>query len=177
MADPVSLAAIGIGATAGGAGISALGNLFGGQSKSAMYNYQAGVAQTNANLAKQDANYAYATGGVEAQESGMRTRQVVGQEKAGFGAGNIDVSSGSAAKVVSGTIKVGQENQGIITANAAKRAYGFQVASAEDTAQAGAFYEAAHESRIGANIGVVSSIVGGAASVASKWSQAEQEFG
>ena len=44
MADPVSLAVIGMGAAAAGGGVSALGSLFSGQAQSNMYNYQAGVA-------------------------------------------------------------------------------------------------------------------------------------
>jgi hypothetical protein len=139
-----------------------------------MYNYQAGVAQTNAAIAKQDANYSLASGEVESQQSGMRTREQVGATRAGFGAGNV--AGGSVNRVVQSETEIGQQNQGIIRANAAKRAYGFEVGAAGDVAQAGADTFAAGTSKTAGEIGAVSSIIGGAGSVASKWSQMGQAF-
>lgn len=169
------------GASAGGAlvsaGLQAYGQFKQGQSQSAMYNYQSGLAQTNASIAKQDAIYATQTGEVEAQQSGMRTRSEVGSTKVGYGAGNISTSSGSSKNVIASETSIGQANEAVIRANAAKRAYGFNVASAEDTAQAGVFSEAAHTARTSANLQIASTIVGAATGVSSKWSQASQSFG
>lgn len=177
MADPVTLATIGIGSAAAGGGISAIGNLFSGQAQSNMFKYQAGVAQANATVAKQDAQYAVASGEVEAQQSGMKTRFQEGATRVGIASGNIDVGSGSAGKVISSETAIGQENAGIIRANAAKRAYGFNVGAAEDVAQAGAYKVGAETSLISGDIGAVSSILGAAGSVSSKWLQAGQSFG
>lgn len=171
---PFSAAAVGLGATAAGAGVGAIGSLFSGQAQSAMYKYQAGVAQANAQIAQQDAIYATQSGEVEAQQSGMRTRAQVGQTRAGIAAGNIDVSSGSAARVVSSETAIGQENEGIIRANAAKKAYGFQVGAAEDVAQAGAYQVASSTSQTAGELDAASSILGGVGSVSSKWIQASQ---
>ena len=177
MASPVAaLAGSGV-ASVGGSVISALGGLSQGQSQSNLYNYQAGVALQNANLKKQDANYAFATGGVEEQETGLRARAQVGATKAGFGAGNISTTSGSADKVIGSEIKIGQQNEGIVSANAAKRAYGFEVGAAMDQAQAGVDYAAAKYSKEAGTLGAISSIIGGAGSVSSKWLQASQSFG
>lgn len=174
MAFPAVLAGVGIASSAAGAVTSALGSQYQGQAQAGMYNYQAGVAQMNAQLAEQNANYAVASGEVEAQQSGMRTRAQVGATKTGISAGNIDVNSGSAGKVVSSETEIGQQNQGIIRANAAKRAYGFQVQGAEDVAQAGAYETAAQTSQTAGGIGAISSILGGVGSVSSKWLQASQ---
>ena len=177
MADPVSLATIGIGSAAAGGLTGAIGSLFSGNAQAGMYNYQAGVAQVNATLASQDANYAIQSGDVEAGQSGLRTRAQVGATKTGIGAGNIDVNSGSASKVIASETEIGQQNQGIIQANAAKRAYGFNVTAAQDTAQAGAYQTAASTSQTSGEIGAISSIIGGAGSVSSKWLQSGQYFG
>lgn len=176
MADPITLLAItGMAATAAGAGVSAFGKLTQGQSESNMFGYQAGVAKVNAQIAKQDANYTLAAGGVQGEQAGMRERAGIGATRAGFGASNV--SGGSQSKVIASEIEVGQQNQGIIAANAAKRAYGFEVGAAGDTASAGAFDVAGKTSKTAGEIGAVSSILGGVGSVSSKWLQMGPAFG
>ena len=117
MADPVSLAAVGMATTAAGGATGALGSLFQGQAQSNMYKYQAGVAQVNATVAKQDSAYASSAGEVEAENSGMRTRAEVGATKVRFAAGNV--SGASTQRVLSSEIAIGQQNEATIRANAA----------------------------------------------------------
>lgn len=173
MADPITIAAIG--ATAGGAIMGAVGSEAKGKSEAQMYNYQAGVARVNAQIATQDANYTLAAGGVQGEQAGMRERATVGATRAGFGASNVAGASKNA--VVSSEIEVGQQNQGIIAANAAKRAYGFEVGAASDTATAGALDFSATNAKEAGDIGAVSSILGGVSSVSSKWLQMGPAFG
>lgn len=175
MADPVTLAAIGMGASAGGSAISALGSIGKGSAEASMYNYQAGVARVNAQIAKQDANYTLEAGGVQSQQAGMRERATIGATRAGFGASNV--AGGSKNAVISSEIEVGQQNQGIIAANSAKRAYGFEVGAASDTATAGALDFSASNAKTAGDIGAVSSILGGVSSVSSKWLQMGPAFG
>ena len=176
MADPISaMAIIGAGASAAGAVTGAIGSEYKGQAESNMYNYQAGVAKINADMATQDSNYALASGEVQAEQSGMRTGQEIGATRAAFGASNITGASKSA--VITSDIEVGQQQDAIIRANAAKRAYGFQVSSASDTAQAGVDVAAGQNSITAGNIGATSSIIGGVGSVASKWAQMGPAFG
>lgn len=180
MADPVTLSTLAIGsmvATGAGAGVSAFGNLFSGKAQSNLYNYQAGIAQQNATLAKQDANYALATGGVEEEQAGMRSRAQIGATRAGFGASNVDVNTGSSGRVIASETEIGQENEGVVAANAAKRAYGFGTKAAMDTAQGNIYQTAASTSKTAGGIGALSSIVGGAGAVSSKWLQFGQSFG
>jgi|SRR5580693_1534402 hypothetical protein len=170
-------AAIGVGSTAAGGVMGVIGSLFQGQAQSNMYKYQAGVAQVNAKVANQDAQYATEAGNVEATNSGLRTRAEVGTTRAGMAAGNVDINSGSGARVVSSETAIGQENEATIRANAAKRAYGFEVKAAGDTATAGAMDVAATTSIESGDIGAISSVIGAAGSVSSKWLQAGQVFG
>ena len=173
MADPITIAALG--ATAGGAILGAVGKEDQASAQAAQANYQAGVAQVNAALAKQDANYSLEAGGVQQQQAGMREGAAIGQTKAAFGASNI--AGGSKSSVVASEIEVGQSNQGIIEANAAKRAYGYEVGAASDTAQAGALRAGAQADITAGNIGAASSILGGVGSVSSKWLQMDPAFG
>jgi hypothetical protein len=175
MADPVSLAAIGIGSSVAGGGVGAIGSILSGQAQGKQASYQAGVARTNAVIAQQDANYALGSGEVEAQQSGERTRFQVGATKVGFGAGNV--AGASTNRVLASETEIGQQNEGIIRANAAKRAYGFNVSAAEDTAQSKVYDRAASNDVTAGDIGAVSTILGTVGSVASKWSQASQSFG
>lgn len=115
--------------------VGGIGDLIGGQSTQSMYNYKAAVAQMNANIAKQNANYEIETGETQAEQQGLKTRATVGATKVALASGNISTSSGTAAKVVTSEIALGQQSAGIIRANAAKRAYGFQVEAAGDEAQ------------------------------------------
>lgn len=176
MSNP-ALAGVGAGASAAGGILGAFGSLYQGQAQSNLYNYQAGVAQINANLAKQDANYATEAGEVSAEEAGMRGRQEIGAIRSGIAAGNIDTGSGSASRVISSQTGITQMNEGVIRADAAKRAYGFNVKGAMDIAQAGVDTTAAATSLTAGDIGAASSIIGAAGSVSSKWLQAGQYFG
>jgi len=165
-----------------------------------MSDYQAGVAQMNKKIALSQADAARASGDVEAGEKGMQWRSAISNAKAAQGASGLNVNTGSAVNVRESMIELGNFDQTTVRANAAKVAYGYDVEAAQDEAQ-GALYTMtaglermqASAATMGANItrmalpleqqasdiaktsgeiGVISSLVGGAGSVASKWSQA-----
>ena len=186
MADPVSIAAIGMGvsavvggvgiaSTAAGAATQAVGAAYTGNANAAMYNYQAGVARANATLAQQDAVYAEQAGEVNAQEIGLKGRAQVADTRAGIAAGNIDLNSPSARNVVRSETAITQQEESVARANAAKTAYGFETTTAMDTAQAGAYDVSAKTSRTAGALGVASSILGGVGSVSTKWLQGQSQ--
>ncbi len=174
MADPVSMFAVG--SSVAGTAIKAYGDWFAGDAQAKQAQYQAELARVNARLAKQDAIYETQRGEVQAQQVGLKERARVGATKVAFGAGNIDVATGSPAKVVSSEIAIGQANEATVRANAAKRAYGFNVAAAQDITQAGIFDTAASTAKTASYINMASTIVGGAGNVADKWLQGSQYF-
>lgn len=174
MADPVTLASISIGGSAAGAGVSAFGSIFKGNADASMYNYKAGVATVNAQIAKQNSDYATFVGEEKAQQEGMKTRAEIGQTKATQGAGNLDVNSGSNLAVRESEQEIGEYSQAVIRSNAAKQAYGYQVEALGDTEEAKLDTFAASNSKTAGDIGAISSILGGASSVSSKWLQASQ---
>lgn len=172
MADPITLGTLGLGATALGGGVGAIGSIFGGLGKGSMYDYQSGIAQQNALIAKQNADYQRQVGGVEAQQAGMRERFQQGKITAGLGASGLDVNSGSARNVTEGQQGISTMEQGLIRSNAARRAYGFEVEAYNKTAESQLLTTAGSNARTAGFIGGASSILGAAGSVASKWYQA-----
>lgn len=179
MADPFTLSAgtlamMSMASSAAGAGVSAYGAYSQGQAQSAQYAYQSGIAQMNAQIAKQNADYAVAAGEVKAQESGMKTRFQIGETIAQQGAGGLAVGSGSNARVVSGELAVGQQDQAIIRSNAARTAYGYNVEAAAATAQGKLYSMASESAKTAGAISAAGSLISGAGSVSGKWLQATQ---
>jgi hypothetical protein len=172
MAAPV--AAVGIGAAIAGSAVSAFGAYQQGQAGAAEYNYKAGIAAVNQQIAEQNANYATYAGEVQAQQQGIKTSQEIATTKAEQGAGGLDVSSGSNVRVRQAEYDVGQENIGLIRSNAAKRAYGYEVEAYQYGAQVSLDKYAASESKIAGTTAAIGSLLGGASSVSSKWTDASK---
>jgi hypothetical protein len=173
MAAPM-IGMLGMGSSLMGGLTGALGSIMGGSSQSAMYKYQAGIATMNAKVAKQNAEYAIQSGESQSFQSGQKTRFQIGQQKTAQGASNLDVNSGSPSQVRDSQQAVGMVDQSTIRTNAGRKAYGFEVESAQDTAQAGADLAAAKNATTAGDIGAFSSIIGSAGSVSSKWLQGNQ---
>jgi hypothetical protein len=171
MADPIS--AIGLGSTVLGGITGAAGSIMGGNAKADYYNYQAGIAQLNAQIAKQNASYETALGEQQAQMSGMKTRATISQTRANQGAGGLDVNTGSNAAVRESELSVGQYDSALIRNNASRRAYGFEVEAVGDKAQANLDRMAASTSETSGLFDAASSILGAGSSFSSKWMQAK----
>ncbi len=177
MADPFTWAAIGMGASALGGVVGAVGAEQKGAADQAMYGYQSQVALMNSRIAKQNAAYALEAGGSSAYQSGLKTGATVGLQKANQGASGVDVNTGSPLGIRQTTTSLGQLDQNLIRTNYAKKAYGFEVEAATKTAEAGADVIAGEQARKAGDIGALSSILGAAGSVSSKWLQASPAFG
>src|SRR5215471_3330383 len=129
MADPIT--AIGLGSTVMSGVVGAVGGVMGGQAQSNMYNYQAGIANLNATIAKQNAAYETALGEQQAQAQGMKTRATISQTRANQGAGGLDVNSGSNLQVRQSEAELGSYDMALIRNNAARRAYGQEVVATQ----------------------------------------------
>jgi alkanesulfonate monooxygenase SsuD/methylene tetrahydromethanopterin reductase-like flavin-dependent oxidoreductase (luciferase family) len=177
MADPVTLAVIGMTATAIGGGVSAYGAYSSGKAQQQMYNYQSGVALANQQIAKQNADYALQAGESKAQVAGLTERFQEGKTKAQQGAGNLDVGSGSAMDVRASEHEIGQEDQAVIRAGAAKTAYGYGVEAYQEETKSQLDIMAGKNSAKAGAISATGTLLGTAGSVASKWSTFSQNFG
>lgn len=174
MVAPAALATISMGASAAGAGISAYGALQSGQAQSQMYQYQAGIAQLNKQIALQNADYAVATGETQARDYGMGAAQKFGAIRAAQGASGIDVGSGSTQDVQKGQKLATSIDLGTIRQNAARVAYGYETGAAQDEAQSRLYGMASKDAESAGRIKALGSLISGAASVSDKWLQMGQ---
>lgn len=106
-----------------------------GQAQAQADRYNAGIAQINEQIAKQNASYAGAAGEEQAGISEMRTRAQEGSIKAGQAAKGVDVNSGSAVDVQASEAAIGKLDAMTIRSNAAREAYGYQTQAVNQEAQ------------------------------------------
>lgn len=171
MASPATL---GMGATALGGGVSAIGSLMSGGAQAGMYQYQAGVAKVNQRIALQNADYERAVGTVEAQRSGMKSRFTAGNIITGQVAKGFKVNSGSNAAVTDSANLVARMDQQTIQDNSLRRAYGHDIEAYKEANQESIYKAAGENAETAGQIGAISSILGSASSVSSKWYQGRQ---
>lgn len=174
MADPLTLTAIGIAGSAAGGVLGAIGAKQQAGAQADVYSYQAGMARLNAQIARQNQNYATTTGELQAAESGMATRAQIGTTRARLGASGLAVNTGSAADVITSEGMIGDINQAVIRQNAARVAYGYKVEEAQDITQAGLYDASAKNVKTAGNINAMASLISGATGVSTKWLQAKQ---
>jgi len=169
------IGAIGIGTSLAGGLLSAFGAKQTGENQQAMFNYQAQVARINSQIDKQNEEYARNQGEIQATQYGMKARQQAGAIRAAQGASNIDVNSGSAAKVQADQRFIAQTDLTQIRSNAAKVAYDYDVKSVMDLNQANLDVMAGENAKQAGQINAMSSILGTVGSVSSKWLQGGQQ--
>lgn len=136
-----------------------------------MYNYQSQVAQINATIDKQNAEYASNQGEIQAQQYGEKASQQRGQIIAAQGASGLQVGTGSNAAVVASQKALTSLDLTQIRSNAAKTAYDYTTKSTFDTNQATLDTIAGANAAKAGDIGAASSILGTVGSVSSKWLQ------
>jgi hypothetical protein len=152
-----------------GAGVSAFGAMSQGNAASANASYQAQVAKNNAAIAAQNESWTSAAGASKEAAEGMKTRSAVGQIKATQGASNIDVNTGSAAKVSAGAAEMGELDAMTIRSNTSRQAYGYAVQQASDNAESTLLTSEASQDKEGGDLSALGTFLNGASSVGSKW--------
>lgn len=158
------------GAVIGGA-VGAYGSITSGNAAAAASTYKAGVAQLNKQIADQNANWATEAGGVKGMETGLEAGQKIAQTKVVQSGSGFDVTTGTNQTVRDTQTKAAQFDQNVIAWDASKTSWGFEAKAATDTAQSNLDMMAAGSEKTAGQIGAVSSFLGAASSVASKWTQ------
>lgn len=149
-----------MGATAFIGGLQFLSALDESQNQKAMGDYQNEQYQQNAKNAERDAKLAEKRGEEQAINQGKQVNQVIGQQKVGYAASGVDVSTGSAAAVTAETYKIGFEDMTTIKNNAYLEAMGYRQ-------QAANYSTAGAQAVKGAQNAANASILRGGLSVAS----------
>lgn len=177
MADPVST---GLGA------VGVVGSLFGGASearaareegaaKSAMYQYQAGIAEHNARIARENKDYTLVAGGIESRIYGLKAAQQMGQIVSAQAASGIDVDSGSSVDVRESQAFGNQFDNAMIINNAARRAYAYEQQAEGEEMQAELYRMAAADAQRAGERKAKASIIGGITGAGSKLLQGRQQ--
>lgn len=146
MCDPTTLAVVSIGAT-----------LFGGyqqaQAAKAEGAYAAQVANQNAKVATQQADYERQLGNIEEEKQRRNVRLMLGSQRAALAANGIDTTSGTALDLQTETAQLGEEDALAIRANAARRAWGYEVDAMNQKANAAAAKARGKNQAIGSYLG------------------------
>lgn len=176
MADPITtgMAGVSMAGSAASGLLGAFGASQGAEAKAGMYSYQAGISRMNERFSKWNAKEAVRTGDLQAVQLGMKQRQQLGQIAAGQGASGIDMGSGTSVKVRESQEAVNRMDQGILRRNTQKKAYAHQIEATGHDAQAKLYDQAAVNSIEEGKIAAWQSLIGGATSVSSKWTQGRQ---
>lgn len=169
------LGTVGLATSAGGGLLSGISSIFGGLNKSSMLRYQAGIARQNQQIQSQNAEYERNVGEVKAQQSGMASRFQAGQILTTQAASGINVNSGSNKLVQQSQEDLAAHDQDVIRANAAKKAFGFDVEAAQEGSKASMYDIGASEAKTEGAVKAAGTFLGTAASVSDKWLWGQQK--
>lgn len=158
----------------GGAG-SAGASILGGYQKSSMLRYQAGIARMNQNVMTQNAEYERNVGELKAQTSGMKSRFEGGEILAGQAASGVNVNSGSNKAVQDSQKDLAVHDQDVIRANAAKKAFGYDIEATQEGAKATMLDRGSDNAKREGFIKAGGTLLGTATSVADKWLWGKQK--
>lgn len=177
MADPFTWAAIGTAASIAGGAVAAGGALAKGSADKNMYQYQAGVAKLNQDIAKQNAAYTREAGESAAYISGRKTMETIGRQKTAQSVSGIDVNSGTNTRIRETTTDLGRIDQATIRQNYARKAYGHEVEATIKGSEVAGATIAGDQAETAGKINAAASILGTVGSVSSKWLQGSSAFG
>jgi hypothetical protein len=152
----VPLVVVGMAAAVAAAGVSAYG-----QVRSS--NYQAKVAEQNAQIQENAGALALQRGAIAAGVERMKESQAEGSARAAMGGSGIDLQSGSSLDVLADSRMMNELDAQTVANNAAREAWGYKTAAVNDRAQA-------ELSRMSGRYGAAATLIGGAAQATSMWS-------
>jgi hypothetical protein len=145
--------------------ISAVGTIASGIAQKNALDYQAQVANNNAIIAQQNANYAIEAGQSKAAQQGMKEAEIGGEIKAAQAAGGVDVNTGSNKEVQKSQRELGALNQKQVIANAQLTEYGYLAQKTNFQAQSQLDTYEGQQAEVGGFLGGAGQIFG----AASKW--------
>lgn len=144
-----------------------------GTAQKAAKESEAQLSDYNAQVADIQATDAVQRGQQDEQRVRAGVRGMIGKQRAGFAAGNIDVGFGSAVDVQADAAFLGEQDALTVRNNAAREAWGYSVQAvdlrkrAEITRKEGSMLEAAgKEQQKASRYAAAGTIVGGGASLA-----------
>lgn len=153
LAGPLALA---------GSAVSAIGTIQGGIYQSQMARYQAQVAEQNKQLTREAAADAIVQGQDQQRQLGREVAARVGAQEARMAAGNIDVTTGSAARVILDTEMIGAEDSAALGENVRRQVRARQIDAWNYEGERRASLAESKQAIVGAAFGAASTLLGGA---------------
>lgn len=145
-----------------GAGVSAAGQIQAGIYQSQMSRYQSRVAEQNKQLAREGAIDAIAQGQEQQRQLGREVAARVGAQKARIAGNNVDIASGSAARLIADTMMVGREDSLALDENTRRRVKGLQINAWNYESEKRAAKAEGKQAMVAAGFGAASTLLGGA---------------
>jgi hypothetical protein len=164
-----TLAAASIVGSIGGGVLGAFGADRKADAEQEAYGYKAQVARNNAIIAERNAQAAIESGDVAGQVSGLKTKNLVAQQLVVQAGSGLDVNTGSAVDVRQSAADLGRLDTLTIINNALKQSKGYKAQAGNFLAEADLNESAGRYAREAGDIGIMTSLLGGATSVGDKW--------
>lgn len=175
MCDPIT--AVVVGATVLAGATTAYGQIQQGNYANAMGKYEAQIADRNAKIGEQGRADTLKRGEREQLNHWRRVAQAMGEQRAEFAAGNLDVNFGTPADVVEDTMLIGMEDSSIIAENTKKEVEGFDIDIANQRDAGAAAKSRGKAAQKAGRIAAVGTILGTAAQAAGKFSPSTSSGG
>jgi hypothetical protein len=157
MCDPVT-----IGLTVAAVAVTAGGQIYAGDAAYKSAQYQAAVANRNADMADRSAQDANKRGEQEQLRHWRKVSQQLGDQRAKFAAAGLDLNFGTPADVVEDTMQMGYEDAFTIGENTKREVEGFDIEAANHRAGGKAAMMEGRAKRTAGYIGAAGTILGGA---------------
>lgn len=142
--------------------VTAAGQIQGGIYQSQMARYRAQVAQQNKANTREAANDVIVQGQDQQRQLGREVAARVGSQEARMAAGNIDVTTGSAARVILDTEMIGAEDSVAMSENLRRQVRARQIDAFNLESESRAARAEARQAKIATGFAVASTFLGGA---------------
>lgn len=152
-----------------GAVIGAVGSLAQGAAAATEARYQAQVAQMNAKIAEQNAEYQIIKGSREEEAFRIKSSNLIGAQKAAASVSGIDVNQGSPLRTLMASKVLEALDAATIRNNAAREAHDFETQAVNFQAQSKLYGMQASNAMLAGGIGAASSLAGAVGSVSPRW--------
>ncbi len=167
-----AMLAVGAAAAIASTALGTVSSIQQGKQQQAMYNYQAKVAQENAEIAKRNADTERQTGIEEARLQRMKTLQAVGAQQTAMAANGMDVTQGTSLDIIEDTAAMGELDALQIQTNYERKALAYEQQAGNYTNQANMDAISGRNAYTAGKINAISTGLNGiskAAGVATKW--------
>lgn len=144
-----------------------VGSVISAHGQKAEAEYQAKLAEQNAGLASMAAMDATQRGSVEANKARTAGSTILGRQRVGLAASDVDIQSGSALNLQTSTSASAELDAQTVRNNAAREAWGYKVQGAQLMAQAAATRQRGKYAEIATLLGGAGSALSQASTLAS----------